>query len=71
MILSGKINLLIALVAIALYAKQGYTIIGISNQGGLAAGHKSLEDAIAEMMYAFELHPQATSATTFIFNAAA
>ncbi len=31
--------------------KQGWTIIAISNQGGVAAGHKLLEDAIAESHY--------------------
>lgn len=38
--------------------KQGWTIIAISNQGGVAAGHKLLEDAIAESHYTLELFPQ-------------
>lgn len=33
--------------AIAHFHSQGWSICGISNQGGVAAGHKSLEDAIA------------------------
>ncbi len=35
-----------------------YTPIGISNQGGVAVGHKSLDDAIAEMCHTLELLPQ-------------
>lgn len=38
--------------------KQGWTIIAISNQGGVQAQHKSLEDAIAEAHYTLELFPQ-------------
>lgn len=34
--------------AIARFAGEGYIIIGATNQGGVAAGHKTLEDAIAE-----------------------
>lgn len=44
--------------AIAHYHSKGWTIIGISNQGGVAAGHKTLEDAIAESHYTLELFPQ-------------
>lgn len=39
--------------AIAHY--KDWTIVGITNQGGVAAGHKSLEDAIAEQQYTLEL----------------
>ncbi len=42
--------------AVAYFHGQGWRIIGISNQGG--AGHKSLEDAIAEMKLTQELLPQ-------------
>ena len=41
--------------AIAKLVSEGYTLAIASNQGGVAAGHKSLEDAIAEMRYAMEL----------------
>jgi hypothetical protein len=44
--------------AIAHFHAQGYTIIGITNQGGVAMGYKSLEDAIAEQLYTLELLPQ-------------
>jgi D-glycero-D-manno-heptose 1,7-bisphosphate phosphatase len=36
----------------------GATIVIASNQGGVAAGHKSLADAIAEMRYCLELLPE-------------
>lgn len=38
--------------------EQGWTIIAISNQGGVEAGYKTLEDAIAEAHYTLELFPQ-------------
>lgn len=41
--------------AIAKLVAEGYTLAIASNQGGVAAGHKTLEDAIAEMRYAMEL----------------
>lgn len=44
--------------AIARFHSQGYTIIGVSNQGGVAAGHKVIEDAIAEMQCTLQLIPQ-------------
>lgn len=44
--------------ALAHYHKQGWRIIAISNVGGVAAGHKALEDAIAESHYTLELFPQ-------------
>ncbi len=43
--------------AIDYYLKNNWNLIIISNQGGVAAGHKSLEDAIAEMKFALELFP--------------
>lgn len=47
-----------AAVAIARYHEQDWMIVGITNQGGVAAGHKQLEDAIAEQLYTLELVPQ-------------
>ncbi|OYE01433.1 hypothetical protein [Nostoc sp. 'Peltigera membranacea cyanobiont' 232] len=51
--------------AIAHHKAQGYTIIGITNQGGCDTINrntgkplKSLEDAIAEQQYTLELIPQ-------------
>lgn len=44
--------------ALAHYDKQGWTIVGISNQAGIASGYKSLEDAIKEQEYTLELFPQ-------------
>lgn len=35
-----------------------WTIIGITNQGGVAAGHKSLEDAITEQQHTISLLPK-------------
>lgn len=43
--------------AIAHYYRQGWTIIGITNQGGVAAGHKSLEDATTEQKYTLQICP--------------
>ena len=37
-----------AIAAMNLAKRQGFTIIGASNQGGVAKKHKSLEDCIAE-----------------------
>ena len=39
------------------HEKQKYIMVGASNQGRVAAGHKSIEDAIAEMEYTLELIP--------------
>ena len=47
--------------AIAHYHKQGWTIVGISNQAGIAAGYKSIEDAIAEQQYTLSLFPEMTA----------
>jgi D-glycero-D-manno-heptose 1,7-bisphosphate phosphatase len=44
--------------ALKYYLENGWTIIGISNQGGVASGHKSLESAIAEQQYTLSLTPQ-------------
>ncbi|WP_193200835.1 polynucleotide kinase [Nostoc sp. MG11] len=35
-----------------------YHVIGITNQGGVAAGKKSLEDALAEQKYTMQLLPE-------------
>ena len=43
--------------AVATYKNSGYTIIGITNQGGVAAGHKSLESAIKEQQLTLSLIP--------------
>jgi D-glycero-D-manno-heptose 1,7-bisphosphate phosphatase len=43
---------------IAALAADGWAIAIASNQGGVAAGHKSLNDAIAEMQYCLSLLPQ-------------
>ncbi len=44
--------------AIAHYHKQGWHIFGVSNQGGIAANHKSLEDCTKEMQLTLELFPE-------------
>lgn len=41
--------------AIARYAADGWTMAIASNQGGVAAGYKTLDDAIAEMEYLGQL----------------
>ncbi|MFN6460806.1 MAG: polynucleotide kinase [Nostoc sp. DedVER02] len=43
--------------AVVHYRRQGWTIIGVTNQGGVAAGFKSIEDAIAEQRYTLEIFP--------------
>lgn len=40
------------------YQELGWFLIGVSNQGGVAAGHKSLESAIAESQETLRLFPQ-------------
>lgn len=40
------------------YQEKGWLLIGVSNQGGVAAGHKSLESAIAESQETLRLFPQ-------------
>ncbi len=44
--------------AIAHYHREGYIIVGISNQGGVAAGHKSFSDCFLEQRYTLNLFPQ-------------
>lgn len=44
--------------AIAQYHRDGWEIYGISNQGGVAAGHKSLDEAISEQAYTLSLIPE-------------
>lgn len=41
--------------AIQRYVADGWQLAIASNQGGVAAGYKSLDDAIAEMQYAMKL----------------
>ncbi|RAM47957.1 MAG: polynucleotide kinase [Hapalosiphonaceae cyanobacterium JJU2] len=36
----------------------GWVFVGISNQGGVAAGFKSIENTVAEMQFTLELLPQ-------------
>lgn len=47
--------------AITHYYSNEWVIIGASNQAGVNAGHKSLEDAILEQHYTLELFPQILS----------
>ena len=42
--------------AIARYVADGWTIAIASNQGGVAAFHKTLDDAIAEMQFCLRLY---------------
>lgn len=44
--------------ALAYYQSKGFILIGITNQGGVAAGHKSLESAIEEQRITLELFPE-------------
>ena len=44
--------------AVSRLVADGYVLVIASNQGGVAAGHKTLEDAIAEMQYCLSLLPQ-------------
>lgn len=46
-----------AAAAIACYPFD-WAVVGITNQGGVAAGHKSLEDAVKEQSYTLELCPR-------------
>lgn len=43
--------------AIAYFAQQRWKIIGVSNQGGIAKGFKSLESTIAEMEFTLNFFP--------------
>lgn len=51
MLLSGVAERIAAMKA------DGWTFVIASNQGGVAAGHKTLESAISEMRYCLELLP--------------
>ncbi len=44
--------------AIAHYHEQGYQIVGITNQGGVAARHKSFTECFEEQRYTLNLSPQ-------------
>lgn len=44
--------------AIESYAQQGWLIVGCSNQGGVAAEHKTLESCFEEQRYTLKLVPQ-------------
>jgi D-glycero-D-manno-heptose 1,7-bisphosphate phosphatase len=44
--------------AIAWYKAHDWQFIGISNQGGVGAGHKSIESAISEMQFTIKLIPE-------------
>lgn len=44
--------------ALAYYQEKGFLLIGITNQGGVAAGHKSLQSAIEEQRITLKLFPQ-------------
>ena len=44
-----------AIAAIKGFTRKGYMVIGASNQGGVAAGNKSLDDCIAEQEYTLGL----------------
>ncbi len=47
-----------AVEAINHYFKDDWLIVGITNQAGVAAGHKSLEACIKEQQYTLKLFPQ-------------
>jgi D-glycero-D-manno-heptose 1,7-bisphosphate phosphatase len=44
--------------ALAYYQEKGFVLIGITNQGGVAAGHKSMESTIEEQRITLELFPE-------------
>lgn len=44
--------------AIAHYYKESWTVVGITNQAGVAAGHKQLVDALTEAEYTLKLFPE-------------
>ncbi len=48
--------------AIERYAADGWAMAIVSNQGGVSAGYKTLDDAIAEMRYCLKLLPQISTA---------
>jgi len=44
--------------AVTYYASKGFTCIGITNQGGVSAGHKSLVSAVKEQRITLNLFPE-------------
>jgi len=44
--------------ALSYYQDKGFALIGITNQGGVAAGHKSMESAIEEQRITLQLFPE-------------
>ncbi|OUL28142.1 polynucleotide kinase [Nostoc sp. T09] len=44
-------------IAVSAY-KDDWIIVGISNQGGVAAGYKSIQECIKEQQYTLELFPE-------------
>jgi D-glycero-D-manno-heptose 1,7-bisphosphate phosphatase len=47
-----------AIKAMEIYHQEGWTMIGITNQGGVAAGYKSLKSAIEEQQKTLEIFPR-------------
>ncbi len=47
-----------AVEAIDHYHSEGWLIIGVTNQAGVAAKHKSLKDCVQEQQYTLRLFPQ-------------
>ncbi|MBW4607346.1 MAG: polynucleotide kinase [Hassallia sp. WJT32-NPBG1] len=47
--------------AIAKFRADGWIIVGVSNQGGIAKGHKTLNDTVAEMRHTLVLFPEIAS----------
>lgn len=46
-----------AAAAIAFYVEQGWTLVGITNQGGVLYEHKTIGDCIEEQQYTLALCP--------------
>ena len=44
--------------AVRLFSGAGYRIIGVTNQGGVEAGHKSISDCIEEQKITLDLFPE-------------
>jgi D-glycero-D-manno-heptose 1,7-bisphosphate phosphatase len=44
--------------ALSYYQEKGFVMIGITNQGGVAAGHKSLQSVIEEQRITLQLFPE-------------
>jgi D-glycero-D-manno-heptose 1,7-bisphosphate phosphatase len=44
--------------AVSSYYDQGFTIIGVTNQGGVEKGYKTLQNTIDEQVYTLRLLPQ-------------